>query len=105
VLLPRFRRHRRAAADALARCCRVSRSFRRSVGGLVCRLVGRLVGRSVGRSRRTSPTTTGDVVEIHATHHQKNGWLRYITHVLVMINRKPFRVLVMIYEYHRRRDS
>jgi excinuclease UvrABC helicase subunit UvrB len=47
----------------------------------------------------------GDVVEIHATHHQKNGWLRYITHVLVMINRKPFRVLVMIYEYHRRRDS
>jgi hypothetical protein len=21
----------------------------------------------------TSPTTTGDVVEIHATHHQKNG--------------------------------
>jgi hypothetical protein len=44
----------------------------------------------------TSPTATGDVVEIHATHHQKNGWLRYITHVLVMINRKPFHVLVMI---------
>jgi hypothetical protein len=50
VLLPRFRHHRRAAADAQARCFRVSRSFRRSVGGLVCRLVDRLVGRSVGWS-------------------------------------------------------
>jgi hypothetical protein len=45
VLPPRFHCRRHAAADALARRCRVGWSFWRSVSQLVCWLVGRFVGR------------------------------------------------------------